>query len=195
MNNTIAGGGTLWAAATQAISAFTSASSSNGLGIGIQYFAVPSGTSDSCTASDYATPDVAVGTLPAVGPSIIASMNAHTPSTSNALAPAIEGAISYAKTVAQSNPTDAVGVVVLTNNVPGECTTDLSAIGTLAAAGLPRVHTFIVGLGSATAPLSSVAQAGGTNAIFSIDLSQSVSQQIQQALGQIATSAALSCVP
>ena len=93
MNSTISGGGTLWTATTQAISSFVGASGSSGLGIGIQYFAVSGGTSDSCTASDYATPDVAVGTLPAAGSSIIASMSAHTLSTSNALALAIEGAV------------------------------------------------------------------------------------------------------
>lgn len=151
--------------------------------------------SDSCTASDYATPDVAIGTLPTVGKSLIDSMSAHSPSTRHALAPAIEGGVTYARSYAQLHPNEASAVVIVTDGLPTECTTDLSAIGALAAAGLPLVHTFIVTLGTSASTLDSVAQAGGTGATLAVGLNQSVPQGVQQALAQIAGSAALSCVP
>ncbi|HEX7477188.1 MAG TPA: hypothetical protein VF331_05240 [Polyangiales bacterium] len=150
---------------------------------------------DSCTASDYATPDVGIGTLPTVGSSIVASLANHAPSTADALAPALDGAITYTKSYAQAHWGHAVAVVLVTDGPPSECTTDLSSIAALAAAGLPVVHTFIVGLGSSTSVLDGVAQAGGTGAVMTVDTNQPLPLRIQQALTQIASSAALACAP
>ena len=71
----------------------------------------------------------------------------------------------------------------------------LSQVETIAAAGVaatPKILTFVIGVGTETANLDGIAQAGGTNTAFIVDTSMNVSAQFLTALNGI-RGAALGC--
>jgi hypothetical protein len=162
-------------------------------------------TGDSCTAADYATPDVEFVALPGGAKSIKDSMNAQTPGSSTPTAPALQGAISHASDWAKANSGHVVIVVFATDGEPTECTDvsldgngnyviDQAAINAIAAAGYngsPRVLTFVIGIqdlgGSNLSALNGIAQAGSGNAsgAFLVGGSSDVNQQFVAALNSI----------
>jgi hypothetical protein len=151
--------------------------------------------SDSCTASDYATPDVGIAEVGANAPAIIASMKSHHPNGSTPTSAALEGAIAYAKTWQSAHPTHVSIVVLATDGDPTECNTDLASIDAIAAGaanGNPKVLTFVIGVGDLKSALDGIAQAGGTNQALIVDTAQDVNQQFLTAMNQI-RGAALAC--
>ncbi len=187
-----------WQAIVQAISAFVNDPKSSGIGVGIQYFGLPGtggggggfgGKKDSCVASVYATPEVAIAALPGNAAAIASSVAAHNPTTSTPTAPALEGAISYAKTYAGSHPGHTVIAVLATDGEPTECSpTDIPSIANLAAAGVagnPKVLTFVIGVGSSLSSLNAIAAGGGTKQAFVVDQGGNVVAQFEAALKAI----------
>jgi hypothetical protein len=112
MDETVSGGGTRWNAVKSALITFVNEPSTAGIGVGIQYFALPDNSmscpatcntdadcgaygpcfpgfgciqcvagAESCNPADYAKPDVEIAPLPGVASQIVASINAHGPST------------------------------------------------------------------------------------------------------------------
>jgi hypothetical protein len=160
------------------------------------------GAGDSCTASDYATPDVEIAALPGVAPTITSSLSMHGPSTSTPTAPALQGAVDHAQAWAMSHPDHVVIAVLATDGEPTECDPQdqagVAAIAAAALAGTPSIKTFAIGtFASADIPsgpdlLNAVAAAGGTGQAFNINTTQNVSQAFLQALNQI-RGAALGC--
>src|SRR5262249_36726451 len=149
-----------------------------GLGVGIQYFGLPSGQmgcpptctsnadcgnlglcffgncvvcnvtiGDSCNNADYATAEVPIAPLSPAQPMALSNTIAvHGPSTQTPTAPALAGAIQYAKTWKTSHPSHNVVVVFATDGDPSECPpTDIPSIANIAAAGVsgnPSIKTF-----------------------------------------------------
>lgn len=162
----VKGGGSKWAAVTTALKAFFTDPKSAGLGIGIQYFAIPYSVAppvsckldadcagygpclfgvcnggdgkDSCNTADYSTADVEIAPLdPVQAGKLGASVDAHGPSTATPTAPALAGAIQHASAWASANPTHIVIVVLATDGDPSECTVhDIPAIKALAVNGV-----------------------------------------------------------
>ncbi len=147
------------------------------------------GGGSSCTIGDYAKPEVGIGMLPANGVNITASINKHGPTGSTPTAPALSGAIEYAKTWATQNPTHTVVVAFATDGDPTECSPqDIPSIANIAkgaANGTPKVLTFVIGVGSSLSSLNAIAAGGGTNQAFVVDTNGNVVQQFGAALKAI----------
>jgi hypothetical protein len=153
------------------------------------------GASDSCTASDYATPSVEIAPLPGVASQIVSSMGMHSPTTGTPTSAALQGAVDHAKAWKQSHPSDAVVAVLATDGDPSECDTSLPNIDAIAASALaatPSVMTFVIGVGPSLSSLNGIAAAGGTTQAFLVDTSANVNQQFLDAMNAI-RHAALGC--
>jgi hypothetical protein len=158
-------------------------------------FGCAGGASDSCVSGDYAKPDVEIAALPAAAGGFIASINKHKPTNSTPTSAALQGAIDHAKVWGAAHPEHVVIDVLATDGDPTECDTDLNNINAIAAAGvsgMPKVLTFVIGVGSSLTALNGVAAAGGTGQAFIVDTNQNVNQQFLDALNKI-RGAALSC--
>jgi hypothetical protein len=153
----------------------------------------------SCTASDYATPDVPIQQLPAVGPMIQMSLQAHGPSGGTPTYPALQGAYQYVTGWAKANPGRRTVLVLATDGDPTGCDmnntvpTIASDLVAPALAGMPSISTFVIGVGSSLTSLDNLAQAGGTNKAFIVDTGGDVAKQFAMALDAIRGQAA-SCV-
>jgi hypothetical protein len=157
------------------------------------------GSSDSCTPSDYANPEVEIAPLPGVGAAIVASLAKHMPSTGTPTGPALQGAVDHAKAWATSHPGHVVIAVLATDGEPNECTpADQAGIAQIAAtalAGTPSIKTFTIGtFASGDIPsgpdlLNAIASAGGTGMAFNIDTTMNVNQAFLDALNKIRGSA------
>ena len=166
---------------------------------------------DICTPSEYATPDVAIGTLPGAASALNASLQLHAPDGYTPTGPALTGAISWAQQQATNNPDHKVAVVLVTDGLPGgfipgfpppECMpSDIPGISTIlsnAATGATPILTFVVGIFNpasaegmmAPSNLMSLAQAGGTGSAVIIDVTgNTVTQQLHDAIAQAQTKA------
>jgi hypothetical protein len=156
----------------------------------VPFFAFCSGAAggDSCTAADYATPEVEISSLPGVAQAIHNSIAAHSPSTDTPTSAALQGAVDHAKAWQTSHPEHVVVAVLATDGDPTECDTDLSHIDAIAAAGAngtPKVRTFVIGVGSSLGALNGIAAAGGTGQAFVVDTTMNTNAQFLAALNAI----------
>jgi hypothetical protein len=206
-----------WTGITSAINSFVQQPTS-GISVGMQYFAqvapppdggaiaglfclIPS-LCDSCDPAAYAMPAIEIAPLPGVASQITSSLAAHTtPNTATPTGPALQGAIDHATSWENAHPMDATVVILATDGDPSECGSAtstaslLSQVETIAAAGVaatPKILTFVIGVGTETANLNGIAQAGGTGSAFIVDTSMNVSTQFLAALNKI-RGAALGC--
>jgi hypothetical protein len=226
MSDTVSGGGTKWQALTSAFNTYVALPSAAGTEVGIQYFALADmggtcpvsctvdadcaacagfcfgntcfagGGGDSCTAADYAKPDVEIAPLPGVAGAITTSLANHGPTTSTPTAPALQGAVDHAKAWAMAHTDRKVVAVFITDGVPTECNpmdqAGISAIAGAALAGTPSIETFAIGIfATADIPsgpdlLNAIAAAGGSKQAFNITTTTAnVSKAIVAALTAI----------
>jgi hypothetical protein len=165
---------------------------------------------DICTSSEYATPNVAVGTLPGAAAGLSASLSGHTPDGYTPTGPALTGAVSWAQQQQTSNPGHKVAIVLVTDGLPGgfipgfppaECApSDIPGISTIlssAATGATPILTFVVGIfnpgveaTTAQTNLNVLASAGGTGTALVISVTDNnVTQELHTALTQAQTKA------
>jgi hypothetical protein len=166
---------------------------------------------DICTPSEYATPNVALGTLPGAASALNSSLTGHTPDGYTPTGPALGGAVTWAEAQQASNLAHKVAIVLVTDGLPGgfipgfpppECApSDIPGISTIlstAAAATPPILTFVVGIFNpssaegqmAPANLKSLATAGGTGDAVIIDVTgNTVTQQLHDALAKAQTKA------
>lgn len=190
MSESVAGGGTKWSAVTSAISSFVSQSGLTGISMGVQYFGLGA-EGISCTASDYATPEVEIAPLPGVGTAIKTSMNGHSPSAGTPTSAALQGAINHATSWATAHAGDIAAVILATDGDPEECDTNLTDIDKIAStayAGTPKIPTFVIGVGPDLSNLNGIAAAGGTMQAFEVDTGGNVIQQFLAAMNAIRNS-------
>jgi hypothetical protein len=145
---------------------------------------------DSCSAADYAKPEVDIGPLTKTAPLITASMARQDPSTGTPTSAALQGAVDHARAWASAaqNAGHAVLVVLATDGDPTECDTDLDHINAIAAGGLsasPSVRTFVIGVGVLKENLDGIAKAGGSGAAYIVSTGSSVTDQFLKALNDI----------
>jgi len=189
-------GQTRWAAVTEAVRQFVQSPDAAGSGAGVQFFpASRFGDDDSidCDASQYATPNVAIGPLPDVGDDIVTAVEGAAPNGFTPTSAALSGAIDYAKTWATDHPDRATVVVLVTDGYPTQCTDNVDEIAEIARAARetePRVSTFVVGIGGEW-NLAAIAQGGGTIAPYIVS-DATVTDSFLEALHNIAATP-LSC--
>jgi hypothetical protein len=205
--------GTKWSAIKAALTGFVNSPTSAGIGVGIQYFPTtpPPCTAQSatcncinliittvclptfggsCTASDYAVPDVPIELLPAVAPKIVASVGAHNPGGGTPTTPALQGAQQYALGWAAAHPDRKTIVVLATDGDPSGCqgnaVTDVAAVASSAFNNALSVQTFVIGVGSSLTSLNQIAAAGGTGQALIVDAANGdPTQQFLDAMNKI----------
>jgi hypothetical protein len=160
------------------------------------FFGVCQGVNnEGCDVAAYAKPEVAIAPLPGVAPSIVASMNAHSPSGGTPTSAALQGAIDHAKAWATQNADHVVVTVLATDGDPTNCDTNLNNINAIAAAGangVPKILTFVIGVGNSSAALNGIANAGGTGQAYFVDSNQNATDEFLKAMNEI-RGAALAC--
>jgi hypothetical protein len=166
---------------------------------------------DICTPSEYATPDVALGTLPGAAGGLNGSLSGHSPDGYTPTGPALGGAVMWAQQQQTSNPDHKVAIVLVTDGLPGgfipgfpppQCApNDIPTISTIlsnVSGGANPILTFVVGIFNpasaegqmAPANLKSLAMAGGTDDAVIIDVTaNTVTQQLHDALAKAQTKA------
>ena len=209
MKETTSTGVTKWDAVKSAFKTFIADPGSAGLGVGIQYFGLPTSGSwlpslgSSCNVADYAKAEVEIAPLPGVGAAINTSLNAHSPSTDTPTAPALQGAIQHAQAWQAAHPTHVVVVVFGTDGLPSACKpTDIPSIAAFAAtayAGKPPIRTYVIGVLSdkdlaagADANLNQISKAGNGADAFIVKTAADVTATFIAALKKI-RGTALAC--
>jgi hypothetical protein len=197
MTSSTASGESKWDAITAAISAFVVDVDSANISGGIGFFTIETG-SDYCALSNYTTPAVAVGKLSTTGSAIVNAINKQSPDAGETATPvALQGALTYARTVATARAgTDRVVVVLATDGQPNDCYTSDPYLDTSAAAaagfspstsGTPSIPTYVLGVVSASSTsdldhLNAFAQSGGTGTAFVVDTSGTGANKTTRAL-------------
>lgn len=162
--------GSRWTNVKSAINTFVNEPSSAGVTIALDYF-----SGNTCPISEYSTPSVDWGLLPANAGAITTSLNANSPSGNTPTGPALQGAINFATTRANSPAGQGhkVIVVLATDGQPTVCTPiDVNLIGNIADAGFtatPSIQTFVIGVGPSVANLNLIALRGGTPGAYMVD--------------------------
>ena len=185
MNDPAGASSSKWQGVTTAITNVVQSALWAGVGVGIQYFALP----DACNSADYAVPSVAIAPLPMNFVPVRDSMSLHAPSTNRPMAPALQGAVDYATSWATSHPTHTVVTVLITDGEPNECSpTDIASVAQIAANACnasPKTQTHVIGIGTSTVSLDPIAQSGCTNQAFVVDTGADVAQQTLSALNTV----------
>jgi hypothetical protein len=169
------------------LSFFGDAKSGN-LSASLAFFPINDNNGDSvCTSADYQTAVVGMTQLP----NAAAFTSAFTtgPGGGTPTAPALQGALDYARSVKAGGKN--VAVVLATDGEPNDCSSTVSGVGDIANAGVKDdIKTYVIGVGPSTGNLDSIATKGGTTAAIMIPTNDptQVSGDIINALGGIASS-------
>lgn len=188
---------TRWEALHDAVQTFTQATDAAEIRTGIGFFSLSGGGDDAqdCDQNEYAEPAVPIGLLSEVGPDLVAAMDDVAPGGLTPTVPALQGAISYARSWAKDNPGRATMVVLVTDGYPTQCSNDPNQISQAARSGYEsaeHIRTFVIGVGDvAKYNLDNYARAGGTRSAYLTDAGD-VTATFVQALNNI-TNRALEC--
>ena len=188
---------TRWEALHAAVESFTQDPNAGDIRAGIGFFSLSGGGDDTqdCSPARYAAPSVPIGLISEVGPKLVAAMDEMTPGGLTPTVPALEGAISYARSWAQKNPGRATTVVLVTDGFPTQCDNAPGHISDAAKAGYEsaeRIRTFVIGVGDvAKFNLDNYARSGGTKSAYLTDAGD-VTSTFVNALNNI-TNRAITC--
>lgn len=153
-----------WPATLEAISLFFNDPGSAGVGVGLQFFG------RACEPEYYATPAVPIAPLPENKMSLEVAFPLI-PIEGTATLPAMQGAITHARSWATANPDAKTVVLLVTDGIPSECESTVENVSAVVAegfSGTPSIQTFVIGLGDLGA-LNMFAQAGGTDQALVIE--------------------------
>jgi von Willebrand factor type A domain len=178
-----------WDAMAAAIGSFVDASmddgGSAGLGIGMAFF--PIGTPlASCNVADYALPVVDVAPLPANAAAIKNAVATQMLGLTTPTVPALQGAVQYGTAYQTAHPDRKLALVLATDGEPNDCNSNAPAVAVVAAAAaaqMPPLNTYVLGIGPSTGNLDAIALAGGTTAAYMV--TSSGTTQLLQALNNI----------
>ncbi|MBK8256534.1 MAG: VWA domain-containing protein [Polyangiaceae bacterium] len=159
-----------------------------GGGICFQGQCYSGGANATCNKAEYADLEVPVSVLPGNASALVNSLTMHAPKGLTPTAPALSGAIDAAIARAQAAPDHTVAVVLASDGVPTECApqdiSQISMLAATAAAGNPKVLTYVIGIGDVAA-LNTIAQAGGTTKAFLVSTNGNAGQQFLDAMKKI----------
>jgi hypothetical protein len=182
--------GTKWNSTSQGIEAFFADPSSKGTSASLAFFC-----GNSCSASSYETPSVALSALPEAT-AFKQSIQSQTLCNGTPTAPAIQGAVAYAQTVkAQpSNGSGTVVVALVTDGQPNNCGGMKGSVAAATAGVAAGIKTYVIGVGSSLQNLDTLATAGGTGKAILVDTSNpaQLATDFEKAIDAIRLSA-MSC--
>jgi von Willebrand factor type A domain len=180
-----------WSSSKTATKAFFESPQSKGISASLSYFP-QSGTS--CNANDYTTPQIPMTALPAT--TFGANLDAQDPNGGTPTRAALEGAISYAQSVASGQGKDGkVAIVLVTDGFPEGCSgNSIANVKALAAGVAATIPTYVIGVGDQLTSLNEIAIGGGTNSALIVSTSDpdKIKTDFTKAIEQI-KSASLSC--
>ncbi len=136
---------------------------------------------DICSGGLYDVPAVPIQPLPAVASAIQTAMGAVKPFGPTPTGPALQGAVTYARTWAMANPANRVVTVFVTDGLPTDCQPQtigpIANIAANALAGTPSISTFVIGVfapadAAGQSNSNAIATAGGTSQAFIVDPTQ-----------------------
>jgi hypothetical protein len=165
-----------WKSAGTALDAFFSSTTTTALSASLTFlpFETKSGKKEtySCTASDYATPAVAMTALPST--SFATTIAATSLENGTPTLPALQGTVDYAVTIQKAHPGGKIFIVLATDGLPVGCTGNtVTTVAAEAASALSAydISTYVIGLGTATKNLDTIAAGGGTTSAFIVSTS------------------------
>jgi hypothetical protein len=188
---------TRWDALHAAVQSFAQNPEAADIRAGMGFFSLSGGADDTldCNPDGYATPSVPIGLISEVGKDLAAAMDNVTPGGLTPTVPALQGAISYARSWAQKNPGRATSVVLVTDGFPTQCDNAPEHISEAAKSGYEsaeHIRTFVIGVGDvAKFNLDNYARSGGTKTAYLTDAGD-VTSTFVDALNNI-TNRALAC--
>lgn len=193
---------TKWIPVGTAMTGFFGDPTSAGISASLGFFPKTSGQSGTlCQPSDYTTPAVPLTALPKAQV-FKAAIDGQKPAGNTPTEVALNGAITYAKSVAKTHPNDVTAVVLVTDGEPTECSSstgqNISVVRGVAqaAAADPQtpIKTYVIGVGANLTNLNQIASGGGTGTatIVSTTNPSQTSADFQKALEKI-RGQALSC--
>jgi uncharacterized protein YegL len=180
--------GVKWTPAVAALKDFFADPSSANIHASLAFFE----SANACNVASYATPSVAMTTLPsaAFGP----VLDGQSPSGNTPTRPAMEGAVQYAQSVAATlKAGEKVAVVLVTDGDPNDnCSPKSTPANTAAAAATvaATIKTYVVGVGTGAANLDTIATGGGTAPHIQVNTTSAAttSADLRTAIGKIKAS-------
>lgn len=178
-----------WAPVGEAMKAFFSDPASSGMNAQLTFF--PSAT-NSCSETDYATPDVPLASLPSAA--LATAIDQASPKGDTPTRAATLGVIAQANAIAAQHPNEKTVVVLVTDGEPYGCgitggaPSDAEAQGVAAevAKVKAQIPTYVIGVGPSVQNLDGVATAGGTSALHvQVGNAQQTTTQLVSALSAI----------
>ncbi len=166
---------TRWDAVKAAVQSFVSSPSAGNIGAGIGFFSASGGGNDTldCNIDSYAKPTVAIAPLSTNGKALVDAIDAIPPGGLTPTVPALQGALTYAKSWATAHTDRATIVVLVTDGYPTQCGADPSLVAAAAEAGYQdamHIRTYVIGVGDiAKFNLDNYAQSGGTQRAYLTD--------------------------
>lgn len=195
--------GNRWDPTSTALKGFFANPQFGGLGVGLQYFPLGATTTEDpaiCQVANYVMPGVPIAALPGNSAALVASIDSHhfTAAEGDDAAhwgtptrPAVEGALQHLTSYQATNPDRRLYLLLATDGLPSKLCpgNDIDGIALVlaaAAAQVPPIQTFVIGIGE-IARLNTLAVAGGTgHPAFIVDaLGTATQEQFSAALEAI----------
>jgi Mg-chelatase subunit ChlD len=182
-----------WVSVKAALKAFVMNSAFDGMGVALTYFPARA----QCRLTEYGTPAVPMGRLPSVTGDFVESLEKQSMFGGTPMVQVLEGTYDYAKKWARENPERKLVVLLATDGIPdstcavmsdgtsGNSLENVIAVTSAAATTVPRIPTFVIGVGSELGTLDQIAQAGGTGKAFAVDTNHDTEAAFLKALNEI----------
>jgi hypothetical protein len=159
-----------------------------------------------CDVARYLTPRIPMDSLADNGQAIVEAMAETKPAGQTPTAPALQGALMYARQWNAQSGGRATAVLLVSDGLPTRCQDPISVakLAELTEAYAnpplpddggdppPAIPTFVLGLGPATHNLDQIAYGGGTEEAYAVDLDADAADAFAEVLSKI-TNAQLSC--
>ena len=177
---------TKWNPAVAALKDFFADPTSANIHASLAFFSAPN---NACSAGSYATPTVAMTTLPSTA--FAAPLTAQSPGGNTPTLPAMQGAVQYAQTIAAGlTGGEKVAIVLVTDGDPNDnCKTASTTTNTAnaAAAVAATIKTYVVGVGNGAVNLDQIATGGGTAPHIQVNTTSAAttSSDLRTAIGKI----------
>jgi hypothetical protein len=200
----MAGTSRKWDRAIQAINTFLGDPKSAGLGVGLTFYPNRTPTNvNTCRLDYYTTPAVTIAPLPMNQPTLASAISARALCCDTPTRPGMEGALSYLRSHAATNPDRRPILLLITDGLPNGCGPGNTVEGiaeflTATRSGTPSIATYAIGVfaemdrAEGQRALNSWAQAGGSGTPFVLSATEDLGAKLLDALNEI-RGAALAC--